>query len=93
MAEQQTPTRLADVPILRSMLSRAAHVTHPRGNSLVTETINGVTVQCEGRPTYRQTLDGQQPTVSMHWFIECRKASKAKVLALFHEPASTTPKD
>ena len=68
--------------IMRSMLSRAAHVTHePPRPCLVTERAHGITIQCEGRPTFRNTLDGRQPAVSFHWFVECKRSSKAKVAA------------
>lgn len=74
--------------LVRSMLSRAAHVTHkPPRSSLVTEHVGGVCIQCEGRPTYRKTLDGKQPTASFHWFMECRRSSKAKVLAAIAKAA------
>lgn len=65
------------------MLSRAAHVTHePARRSIVTEHVNGTCIQCEGRPTYRRTLDGVQPTVSFHWYMNCKYSSKAKVFAV-----------
>jgi hypothetical protein len=67
--------------LIRSMLTRAAHVTGQR-STIVTEFVDGVCVQCQGRPTFRRTLDGLQPTVSFHWFIECRRASKASVQKL-----------
>lgn len=72
--------------ILRSMLTRAAHIEVRGGvrlSSLVTEIIDGVCIQCEGRPTWRNTLDGMQPTVAFHWFIERRRTSKAEVFRRF----------
>lgn len=68
--------------LMRSMLSRAAHIGPFGQSTIITEHVNGVCIQCEGRPVYRNTLDGVQPTVSFHWFIECRRSSKAKVASL-----------
>lgn len=70
--------------VMRSMLSRAAHV-NPASHfgCLVTEHVNGVCIQCEGRPTFRNTKDGRQPSIAFHWFIECKRSSKAAVYAVF----------
>lgn len=77
--------------LLRSMMSRAAQLDlrHNR-ETLVTEHIDGVCVQCVGRPMYRNTLDGRQPTLSFHWFIECKRSSKAKVFRMFADPSEPT---
>lgn len=75
------PERATATPLMRSMLMRASHITPPR-SVLVAEHVDGVCVQCEGRPTFRRTLDGLQPTISFHWFIECKRASKADVWRL-----------
>lgn len=72
------PRRERCTDMMRSMLMRASHVTAPR-STIVTEHIGSACVQCEGRPTFRRTLDGTQPTVSFHWFIDCKRASKADV--------------
>lgn len=66
--------------LMRSMLSRAAHITGGR-SSLITEHVGGVCIQVEGRPAFRNTLDGRQPTVSFHWFIDCRRSNKAAAAA------------
>ena len=71
----------AATPLMRSMLSRAGHIT-PTRSSLVTEHVGGVCLQCEGRSTFRNTLDGRQPTVEFRWFIDCKRASKADVWRL-----------
>lgn len=85
MAEQQTPKRTyAATDLLRSMMSRAAHVTHkPARESIVTEMIDGLCVQCVGRPAWRRTIDGVQPTVSTHWFIGNRRSNKEEVYRRF----------
>jgi hypothetical protein len=70
--------------LLRSMILRAAHLDsrHDR-STLITEHIDGVCVQCEGRTVYRNTLDGRQPSVAFYWFIDCKRSSKAKVFRRF----------
>lgn len=76
MSAQQMPE------LMRSMLSKAAHITRkPARSSLVTEHIGNLCIQCEGRPTVRRTLDGPQPTISFHWFINCKRSNKAAVFA------------
>lgn len=92
MAEQHTPKRTVMPDLMRSMLSRAAHVDHrPPRRSLVTEHVGGICIQCEGRPTVRNTLDGPQPTVSFHWFIECRRSNKAAVRAAITQSTKEKP--
>lgn len=86
------PERAKTTPLMRSMLMRASHITPPR-STLVTEHVGGVCVQCEGRPTFRNTLDGTQPTISFHWFIGCKRASKADVWRLTSADDSKTPND
>lgn len=58
------------LPLMRSMLMRASHITAPH-STLVTEHVGDTCIQCEGRPTFRRTLDGLQPTISFHWFVNC----------------------
>lgn len=77
--------------LIRSMLSRAGHITHkPYRSSLVTERVGDVFIQCEGRPTFRRTLDGVQPTVSFHWLIDCKRSSKSKVFAALAAATGST---
>ena len=78
------PKRDRATPLMRSMLSRAAHL-EPFGSTLVTEIVGGVCVQCRGRPIWRRTLDGMQQTIAFHWFIECRRSNKAEVHRLMSE--------
>ena len=75
---QPAPGRDRAPPRMRAMLSRAAHLP-PFGSSLATEYVDGVCVQCEGRPIWRRTVDGMQKTVAFHWFIECKRSNKAAV--------------
>lgn len=77
-------------PLMRSMLLRASHITPPH-STLVTEHVNGCCIQCEGRPTFRRTLDGLQPTISFHWFIDCRRSNKSAVWRLTSSAAGVTP--
>jgi len=84
------PERATATPLMRSMLTRAAHLK-PHGSTLVTEHVDGVCVQLEGRPVVRRTLDGMQKTISFHWFIECRRSNKAAVHRLMVAAESKTP--
>jgi len=84
------PERSTATPLMRSMLTRAAHLK-PHGSTLVTEHVDGVCVQLEGRPVIRRTMDGMQKTIAFHWFVECRRSNKAAVHRLMVAADSKTP--
>jgi hypothetical protein len=75
------PERATATPLMRSMLSRAAHIG-ASGRALVTEWVGRNCVQCKGRMVQRRTLDGWQPVVAFSWLIDSRRASKVDVWRL-----------
>lgn len=81
---------LAADELMRSMLSRAAPGAGPR-TTLVTEHIGKVCIQVEGRPGYRAAKDGAAPAASFHWFLDCRRSSKAKVAEAIEKAAAGLP--
>jgi len=88
--KEMTPSASKATPLMRSMLIKASHITPPH-STLVTEHVNGCCIQCEGRPTFRRTLDGLQPTISFHWFVDCKRSNKAAVWRLMSSAAGVTP--
>lgn len=76
--------------LMRSMLSRAEPGPGPR-TTLVTEHVGKLCIQVEGRPALRPSRDGSQRAASFHWFLDCRRSSKAKVAAAIEKAAAGMP--